>query len=236
MVAPNKTEKKTIIFIAGGNGAGKSTLARALTAFYSDLGVQCALYDADDYSPSLLRFYPSAQRVSATTGGLAAIWNHATPVAIVDLGANFIHSLRDFDTQTGLITRSSAHRIVICYALAPNVASVALLKLLTDHVGRRATYVIARCDSMPGTWDFWDASKTRQLALNKLRGEEIHIPALDADAYSRLDRFGVSWPNSVSDDRIGLGCACLVLGWHQRVFSEFTKSRLLSVAGPRSST
>jgi hypothetical protein len=106
------------------------------------------------------------------------------------------------------------------------VDSIHLLKILFEQYGERLRYVIAKSEALPGNWDLWAASKTRE-ALLKANAVEITIPALDADAFALADRYSLSWDAAGQDTRLPLASRSYLKRWRKQLFSEFDKAASL---------
>ena len=240
--APPATQ--TIVFVGGDKGGvGKSTVARTLLEFYQQEKVPLIAFDGDDTNPTLTRFFKTAERLSSKTPkGLEPLMNNLElreeregsgerPVQLVDLGAGTSIVLNQFVEQTGIFEVAKAHgaKLTFVFVLAPSADSINLLKILSDQHGCRIAYVIARNNANPGSWNLWEGSKTRAKVLGELRGMEITIPALDADAFAQVDRKGVFWREALLSKEVQLVARSYIFRWRQKVFAEFEKVKGLLV-------
>lgn len=220
---------KTLLLVAGDKGGvGKSSLARALADWTMSAGVSLRLYDADDTNPTLARFYPEAEQLLLTAKGLEHLvdWLELPEqVALVDTGARAGRALLEFYELTGFWDLAAQYgaQVIVCFALAPSADSIALLKSAADLIGARAQWVIARSTFIPGTWSLWEGSKTREM-LVALGAVEIAVPALDADAYSALDRFSLVAGAGAADPRLPLVYRAYVQRWRVRMAAELARA------------
>ena len=226
---------KSIILVGGDKGGvGKSTVARALVDFLSRNGVRFTGYDGDDTNPTFLRFFPDAVRIhTKNIKGFEPLINALESDAachVVDLGAGTSIVLGQFAEQTGFLELVSQYgaRVVVLFVLAPGADSIGLLKTLSEQYGEQVAYVVARSNAIPGTWDLWEGSKARKRLLDELGAVEITIPALDAEAFSLVDRHSLKWSATPEDKRLSLATRSYVRRWLAKVFAEFEKAKVLS--------
>jgi hypothetical protein len=231
---PDQISTKAIILVGGDKGGvGKSTVARAIADYLAEKAVTFTGYDGDDTNPTFLRFFPEAVRIHTKSvkgfepliNGLEAEPSHQ----LVDLGAGTSIVLTHFADQTGFIdlAREYGVRVIVVFVLAPSADSVGLLKTLAEQYGNRVSYVIARSNAIPGTWDLWEGSKARKRLLDELNAIEIHIPALDAEAFSLVDRNSLRWSAAVEDKRLPLASRSYIHRWLTKVSVEFDKAKLV---------
>jgi len=221
---------KTIVLVAGDKGGvGKSCLARAIASYLIENGVRYRGYDGDDTNPTFFRFFPDVQRIhTKSPKGFEALINGLEgdePCQLADLGAGTSIVLGQFIDQTGFLELAASYgsRIVFVFVLAPGADSAGLLQILAERYGNKVTYVIARSNAIPGTWDLWEGSKTRKRLLEDLGAVEIAIPALDAEAFSLADRHSLQWTAAATDKRLPLACRSYVHRWINKVYVEFGK-------------
>jgi Mrp family chromosome partitioning ATPase len=225
---------KSIILVGGDKGGvGKSTVARALADYLGKKDAGFTGYDGDDTNPTFLRFFPDAVRIhTKSVKGFEPLINALESDKgqhLVDLGAGTSIVLSHFADQTGFLdlTREYGARVVILFVLAPSADSIGLLKMLSEQYGNAVSYVIARSNAIPGTWDLWDGSKARKRLIEELAAVEITIPALDAEAFSLVDRFSLRWSVAADDKRLPLASRSYIHRWLAKVFGEFDKAKLV---------
>lgn len=230
----NQLAEKTILLVGGDKGGvGKSTIARAVADYLEANSVTFLAYDGDDANPTFLRFFKNATRIcTKTIKGFEPLINGleaAQTVQLVDLGAGTSITLSQFAEATGFVelAHSLGARIVLLFALAPSSDSIALLKTISERYGSSIQYVIAKSNAIPGTWDLWEGSKTRKRLVEE-GAVEIEIPALDAEAYSRVDTLSLRWLAASTDKQLPLASRAYIHRWREKVLAELGRANLFS--------
>jgi len=232
----NMTTAKTArrIILVGGDkgGAGKSATARALTEYLDAHSAPHIAFDGDDVNPTFSRFYPKAERIfTRSVKGFEVLINNLEseiPCQMVDLGAGTSLVFAEFADKTDLLEEldQAGATLTFLFVLVSRVDSIGLLKLLFERYRDRIKYVIAKNESVPGNWELWNASKTREAVLGA-GGVEISIPQLDSDAFEASDRYSLSWEAAAQDKRLPLAIRSYLKRWRQQVFGEFDRASSL---------
>ena len=229
MPTTNTKIQRSVILVGGDKGGvGKSAVARALSDYLYAHGRDHIAYDGDDVNPTFLRFFPKAERLyTKSVKGFEPLINNLeseTPCQLVDLGGGTSIMLGKFADHTGFIALAEkmGAKIALMFVLAPGVDSVNLLKIISEQYGNRLQYIIARSEAIPGNWDLWQGSKTREKLL-AAGATEITIPALDPDAFSAVDRYSLGWRVAASDRRLTLASRAKVFRWIEKVHGEFDR-------------
>jgi hypothetical protein len=227
-----KTARNVILVGGDKGGVGKSATSRALTEYLDENSSPHIAFDGDDVNPTFLRFYPKAERIfTKSVKGFEVLINNLeaeTPTQLVDLGAGTSLMFAQFAHKTDFLDEAAqaGAAVTFVFVLSPSVDSIHLLKILFEQYGERLRYVIAKSEALPGNWDLWAASKTRE-ALLKANAVEITIPALDADAFALADRYSLSWDAAGQDTRLPLASRSYLKRWRKQLFSEFDKAASL---------
>jgi hypothetical protein len=224
---------KNIILVGGDKGGvGKSATSRILTEYLDEHSRPHLAFDGDDVNPTFLRFYPNATRIfTKSVKGFEVLINNlegATPYQLVDLGAGTSLMFAQFAHKTGFLEEVAAvgGAVTFVFVLAPSVDSIHLLKLLYEQYRNSISYVIAKSEAVPGSWDLWTSTKTRE-ALLKAGAIEITIPALDVDAFALADRHSLSWDAASEDKRLPLASRSYLKRWRKLVFEQFDQAQSL---------
>jgi hypothetical protein len=223
------------IYFVGGEkgGVGKSVCARALAQWCVDRALPFAAIDCDVTQQSLARSYAEFTQVIdlARTESADQIVDRALGSerrVVVDLPAQSARLLEAWldGAQVLEYAQQLGVGVTFLHVTDGGAASVRELERALEHVGSRAGHVVVK--NMGRALDFVQLDEsTARHRLHELGSKEMALPALEATAMFKVDRYCLSfWSAShVPDGEHALGPLerRRVQLWLEKCYGEFDR-------------
>jgi MinD-like ATPase involved in chromosome partitioning or flagellar assembly len=186
----------TIIFTAGAKGGtGKSTATRFLITYLRENGFNPMLFDMDDESKTLSRFFPEAQKVR-----IVESFSHDVLIDNILAGENLI--IADLKGGTGMDTLDwwlnlpfdelTDIRFICIGAITSSPDSVQSFMNWAAGLKDRVSYVVFK-NQKDGD-DFPDYDRTEEAIAFRAKFKPVHvvIPRLHAQYLTDLERLNLT--------------------------------------------
>ena len=157
--------KQINLVINGKGGVGKSFFATNFVQYLKDCGVEHCAIDSDHENSTLKRFHPEAEFINLEHRReidrvLAAA--ESFDLLVIDCRAASTDLFIDFFDEVGLseVLRALDARLTIICPVNHEADSVEQLRILSDELHDRCSWVVVRNEALSESFKIYDGSKT----------------------------------------------------------------------------
>lgn len=175
-------KKKLDLILNGKGGVGKSFFANNFLQFLKDRSIEHVAIDTDNENSTLKRFHPEVAFIDighpfAIDRMFAELKDHS--LVIVDCRAASTDFFLTYFKEVGVfdLLKDLHASLTVISPVNHELDSIKQIQLLTDQLGKRATYVVVKNHSFSSEFKLYETSKTRT-QINEFGGKEIDMPKL----------------------------------------------------------
>ena len=175
--------KQINLVINGKGGVGKSFFATNFVQYLKDCGIKHCAIDSDHENSTLKRFHSEAEFINLEhRGEIDRVFTAAEScdLLLADCRAASTDLFLDFFNEVGLseVLRVLNSRLTIICPVNHEADSVEQLRILSDALHNRCSWVVVRNEAHSEAFKIYDGSKTRRQVVDSLLGREITMPRL----------------------------------------------------------
>jgi len=222
--------KQINLIINGKGGVGKSFFATNFVDYLIDHKVPHVSIDTDNENSTLKRFHPECEFIDiSSVEEIDTIITKldSTDFVVADCRAASTDIFLDYFAEVRIydILRELKTRLTVVSPVNHEADSVEQIRILTDAVGKNASYVIVRNHAHSERFTLYDNSNVRKRLLDELGAKEIVMPKLYDWLVIALNAQNVRISQAISNNGFNIVDRQRLLNWRDRFFEQVDSAK-----------